>query len=392
MDALAVSEAISDTAATLDGLETPCFVIRERDLLRNLERTRELKVASGAKVVLALKCFSTWGVFELMQPFLDGTTSSSLFEARLGHEKFGGETHAFSVGYSEADVRQLVQFSNKIIFNSASQLANYRGLVPPEVSIGLRLNPEVSYAHQDLADPARPYSRLGVRAGDLSEETLRGVSGFMFHFNCENEDFPALKTMIDKISQKFGPLLDSVRWVSLGGGISFTNDGFPLHEFADYLREFQALHGVQVYLEPGEAIVTKTTDLIVTVLDIVDNGMQTAIVDSATEAHRLDTLIFSEPAKIREASSDGQYVYFIGSCSCLAGDVFCSAKFDRPLQVGDRLSVMDSAGYTMVKLNWFNGLRMPSVFLERLSGEFLNLNAFSYDDYVRAMSSASVAR
>jgi carboxynorspermidine decarboxylase len=371
-------------------LPTPCFVIRERDLLRNLEPIARLRQLSGAKALLALKCFSTWGVFPLLRPHLDGTTSSSPFEARLGFENFGGETHAYSVAYSETDVRQVVTHCQKIIFNSPSQLQRFRPLIPPEISIGLRINPEISYARQDKANPARPYSRLGVRLPDLTPELLQGVEGAMFHMNCENGEFPALQQQLETISNNFGQHLNSLEWVSLGGGIAYSNDGYPLEALAALLKQFSTRHQVQIYLEPGEAVVTKTTDMIVTVLDIVHNEKATAIVDSATEAHRLDTLIFNEPPAIREATPDGRYEYFIGSNSCLAGDIFCTARFPHPLEIGDCLHIMDAGGYTMVKLNWFNGLAMPSVYCERLDGRIETLNQFHYQDYLAAMSRRSV--
>jgi carboxynorspermidine decarboxylase len=253
------------------------------------------------------------------------------------------------------------------------------------------MNPEISYAKQDLANPTRLYSRLGTRVADLNPELLRGVNGAMFHMNCENDNFPLVQAMIGKVSSTFGHYLDRMEWVSLGGGIAYTSDGYPLDAFAGLLREFGARHRVQVYLEPGEAVVTGTTDMIVTVLDIVHNGKATAIVDSATEAHRLDTLIFKEAPVIREASADGPFEYLIGSNSCLAGDLFCSARFDQPLHVGDRLHVMDSGGYTMVKLNWFNGLSMPSVYCERAEGKMERINQFSFEDYVCAMSRQSIS-
>jgi carboxynorspermidine decarboxylase len=369
---------------------TPCFIIREKDLLRNLERVKKLKELSGARVVLALKCFSTWGVFDIMRPYLDGTTSSSPFEAKLGAEKFGGETHAYSVGFSEADVREVVAFSDKIIFNSLAQFNRYKELVPKHVSVGLRLNPGVSFARQDLANPARPFSRLGVRLAELPDTWPAGLDGAMFHMNCENSDFSSGKNLVETTVDTFGSYLKNMRWVSLGGGISFTTDGFPLEEFARLLRNFSERYGLTVYLEPGEAVITRTTDLVVTVLDIVHHGKATAVVDSAAEAHRLDTLIYSEPARIREAEDNGAYEYFIGSCSCLAGDIFGSARFAKPLAPGDRLHILDSAGYTMVKLNWFNGLRMPAVYCERADGALEQINEFSYGDYVKAMSARRV--
>lgn len=371
-------------------LKTPYFLIDEKKLLANLEIARRLKAISGVKLVLALKCFSTWGVFDIIKPYLDGTTSSGPFEVRLGYETFGGETHAYSVGYSEDDVKEVAGMCNKIIFNSCSQLAAYRHLVEGRVSIGLRINPGVSCARQDLADPARKYSRLGVQMGQLDGTVFDTIDGAMFHMNCENNDADAFIRLLDSISERFGRYLDKLEWVSLGGGIAFTATGYDLDKLGRALKSFSERHTVQAYLEPGEAIISNTTDLVVTVVDVVENEIKTAIVDSATEAHRLDTLIYREPASVREASAHGAYEYVIGACSCLAGDQFCVAKFDQPLQIGQKLHLMDSAGYSMVKLNWFNGLKMPAVYCERITGDIEMINQFGYEDFKRALSLASV--
>ncbi|OEE76604.1 carboxynorspermidine decarboxylase [Vibrio sp. V12_P9A6T4] len=371
-------------------LQTPYFMIDESQLIANLEIAKQLKEMSGVKLVLALKCFSTWGVFDIIKPYLDGTTSSGPFEVKLGYETFGGETHAYSVGYSEADVKEVADICDKMIFNSQSQLAAYRHLVEGKASLGLRLNPGVSYAGQDLANPARQFSRLGVQTDHIDNSVFDTINGVMFHMNCENKDADAFIALLDSISERFGQYLDKLDWVSLGGGVFFTWPGYPLEKLALALKAFSEKHQVQLYLEPGEAIITKTADLVVTVVDIVENGMKTAIVDSATEAHRLDTLIYKEPAAILEASANGKHEYVIGSCSCLAGDQFCVASFEQPLSIGQRLHIMDSAGYTMVKLNWFNGLKMPSVYCQRSTGELQKLNEFGYEDFKRSLSQWSV--
>lgn len=371
-------------------LQTPYFMIDESQLIANLEIAKQLKEMSGVKLVLALKCFSTWGVFDIIKPYLDGTTSSGPFEVKLGYETFGGETHAYSVGYSEADVKEVADICDKMIFNSQSQLAAYRHLVEGKASLGLRLNPGVSYAGQDLANPARQFSRLGVQTDHIDNSVFDTINGVMFHMNCENKDADAFIALLDSISERFGQYLDKLDWVSLGGGVFFTWPGYPLEKLASALKAFSEKHQVQLYLEPGEAIITKTADLVVTVVDIVENGMKTAIVDSATEAHRLDTLIYKEPAAILEASANGEHEYVIGSCSCLAGDQFCVASFEQPLSIGQRLHIMDSAGYTMVKLNWFNGLKMPSVYCQRSTGELQKLNEFGYEDFKRSLSQWSI--
>ncbi len=367
-------------------LPTPYFMINEEALIENLEKARYLKEQSGVKLVLALKCFSTWGVFDLIKPYLDGTTSSGPYEVKLGYETFGGETHAYSVGYSEEDMKEVVPICDKLIFNSQSQLAAYRHIAEGKVSIGLRLNPGVSYAGQDLANPSRRFSRLGVQIDQLTEEVFDSLDGAMFHMNCENKNVDAFITLLDVISSRFGHYLDKLAWVSLGGGIFFTWPGYDIDKLAKALKQFSDRHAVQLYLEPGEAIITKTTDLVVSVVDIIENEKQTAIVDSATEAHRLDTLIYDEPASIFEADKNGQHKYIIGSCSCLAGDQFCESTFSQPLKIGQRLRIMDSAGYTMVKLNWFNGLKMPSIYCQRSNGEIDKLNEFNYADFKRSLS------
>ncbi|MFC1235765.1 carboxynorspermidine decarboxylase [Vibrio sp. F74] len=367
-------------------LPTPYFMINEEALIENLEKARYLKEQSDVKLVLALKCFSTWGVFDLIKPYLDGTTSSGPYEVKLGYETFGGETHAYSVGYSEEDIKAVVPICDKLIFNSQSQLAAYRHMAEGKVSIGLRLNPGVSYAGQDLANPSRRYSRLGVQVDQLTEEVFDCLDGAMFHMNCENKNVDAFIKLLDVISSRFGHYLDKLAWVSLGGGVFFTWPGYDIDKLAKALKQFSDRHAVQLYLEPGEAIITKTTDLVVSVVDIIENEKQTAIVDSATEAHRLDTLIYDEPASIFEADKNGQHEYIIGSCSCLAGDQFCEATFSQPLKIGQRLRIMDSAGYTMVKLNWFNGLKMPSIYCQRLNGNIDKLNEFNYADFKRSLS------
>ena len=372
-------------------LKTPYFMIDEAKLIANLEVAKRLKEQSGVKLVLALKCFSTWGVFDLIKPYLDGTTSSGPYEVRLGHETFGGETHAYSVGYSEDDVKEVIEICNKLIFNSQSQLTAYRHLVEGKVSVGLRLNPGVSYAGQDLANPVREFSRLGVQADHLDTTVFEYINGVMFHMNCENKSVDAFSSLLDAISVRFGTYLDTLEWVSLGGGVFFTWPDYDVDKLATVLKAFSDKHTVQLYLEPGEAIITKTADLVVSVVDIVENGKKTAIVDSATEAHRLDTLIYNEPASILEASEQGQYEYIIGSCSCLAGDQFCETQFEQPLQIGQKLHLVDSAGYTMVKLNWFNGLKMPSVYCERRSGKIDKLNEFDYSDFKRSLSQWTIS-
>jgi carboxynorspermidine decarboxylase len=363
---------------------TPYFLIDERKLLRNLLKIKHVRDISGAKSVLALKCFSTWSVFGLMKKYLDGTTSSSLYEARLGHEKFGGETHAYCVGYTADDIRNVKRFADKIIFNSISQLRRFQRDVKG-CNLGLRINPGFSYSHFDLADPARKNSRLGVMDKAEVMKAAPLISGAMFHFNCENADFPRYASMLDYLGRTYGDLLKRLEWISLGGGVYFTKDGYPIDAFGRKLREFSDRFGVQVYLEPGESAITQSAELVTTVVDIIHNGVDIAIVDASIEPHMLDLLIYRIPAKI-DIANKGKYRYMIAGRSCLAGDIFGTYRFASPLKVGSTIRFADAAGYSMVKANWFNGLQMPSVVVKRLSGRSEVVRRFDYSDYKNNLS------
>jgi carboxynorspermidine decarboxylase len=357
--------------------QTPYYLIDRARLARNMAVMEELRAASGAKVLLALKCFATWGVFGQMRAHLDGTTSSSLYELKLGREEFGGETHAYSVGWADHEIAEAVSYADKIIFNSISQLERFDNQ-SAGIERGLRLNPRFSTSGFDLADPARPFSRLGEWDQAKIEGVMERISGFMIHYNCENADFDLFDRQLGRIEEEFGGLLRRLDWVSLGGGIHFTGEGYPVARLAARLRAFQDRFGVQVYLEPGEAAITGAASLEVTVLDVLNNGKDLAVVDSSVEAHMLDLLIYRQSAKIE---TEGSHPYMVCGKSCLAGDVFGEFAFANPLRVGDRISIADAAGYTMVKKNWFNGVKMPSIVIRELDGSLTVAREFTYDDY-----------
>ena len=348
-----------------------------------MEKIARLREKSGAKALLALKCFATWSVFDLMAEYMDGTTSSSLYEVRLGREKFGGETHAYSVAYADNEIDEVVRHADKIIFNSIGQLERFSDQSAGIVR-GLRLNPQVSSSTFDLADPARPFSRLGEWDAAKVERVMDRVSGFMIHNNCENEDFSLFERMLDEIEERFGGLLKRAEWVSLGGGIHFTGDDYPLDALAERLKAFSEKYGLQVFLEPGEASITKSTTLEVTVLDTLFNGKHLAIVDASIEAHMLDLLIYRETAKIEP--NEGPHEVMVCGKSCLAGDIFGEFRFDREVKVGDRISIQDAAGYTMVKKNWFNGVKMPSIAIRELDGSIRLVRDFTYADFEQSLS------
>lgn len=364
-------------------LATPFYLIDEARLLKNLKKIETLKNISGAKMVLALKCFSTWSAFPIMRPYLDGTTSSSLFEARLGAEKFGGEVHAYSVAFSEEEIKAVKKFATKIIFNSLSQLERFS--TDAAVPVGLRVNPGVSHSHFDLADPARKHSRLGESDVDKIMKISSRLSGAMFHVNCENDDFDSFKKILNHIAKNFEPLLHKLNWVSLGGGLYFTKDGYPLEQFGQTLRDFSKRFNVQVYLEPGEAAITGAGFLVTKVLDVVHNEIDIAVVDAAVEPHMLDLLIYRTPAKMENEPAEGVPVMVAGR-TCLAGDIFGTYKFAKKPAVGDVITFADAAGYTMVKKNWFNGIPMPGIAIRRLNGQIDQITNFSYEDYVSSLS------
>lgn len=364
-------------------MQTPYYLIDKSRLLENLEKIAWLRKASGAKSLLALKCFATWSTFDFMAQYMDGTTSSSLYEVRLGHETFAGETHAYSVAYAEHEIAEVLACSDKIIFNSISQLLRFGDASKGHVR-GLRVNPGVSTSEFDLADPARPFSRLGEHDPSEISAVKDQVSGLMFHNNCENDDFARFDEMLGLIEDRFGTIIKDMEWISLGGGIHFTGEDYPLEQLAARLKTFAQTYGVQVYLEPGEAAITGAATLEVTVLDTMHNGKNLAIVDSSIEAHMLDLLIYREPARV--SPDTGENEWMICGKSCLAGDIFGEFRFDAPLKAGDRLSFQDAAGYTMVKKNWFNGVKMPSIAIRELDGTTRLVREFGYDDFAAALS------
>lgn len=358
-------------------IQTPFYLIDRSKLARNMALMDQLRQASGAKTLLALKCFATWGVFDQMAQHMDGTTSSSLYELKLGKERFGGETHAYSVAWADHEIAEAVTYADKIIFNSIGQLERFDN-ASASIARGLRLNPRFSTSGFDLADPARPFSRLGEWDVTRIERVMDRISGFMIHYNCENADFDLFDRQLTRIEDEFGALLGRLKWVSLGGGIHFTGEGYPIDKLAARLRAFADRHGVQVYLEPGEAAITNTATLEVTVLDVLNNGKDLAVVDASVEAHMLDLLIYRQSGKME---TEGEYPFMICGKSCLAGDIFGEFNFPTPVKVGDRLSIADAAGYTMVKKNWFNGVKMPGIVVRELDGSLTVKREFGYADF-----------
>jgi len=360
-------------------IRTPYYLLDERRLAENLAVVDHVRATSGARAVLALKCFATWGVFDLMRGHLDGTTSSSPYEARLGREEFGGEVHVYSVGFSADDIADVAGFADKIVFNSLSQLSRF-GAEVAGAEIGLRVNPGVSHSAFDLADPARRHSRLGVLDVDALRAAVASISGLMFHFNCENEDFEGFAAQVKEIADRYADTLADVDWVSLGGGIAFMAAGYPVDRFCELLRDLAERFAVQVYLEPGEACITGSAELVTTVVDVVRNEVDVAIVDASVEAHLPDHLIYAT-SPVLTAPAAGSHRTIVAGRTCLAGDVFGDYDLAAVPAVGDEVRFADAAGYTMVKASWFNGLRRPAIAIRRLDGRVELAREFTYDDF-----------
>ncbi len=406
----------STPAVSLAALKTPYYLLDEAAIVANMQIIARLCELSGAKALLALKCFATWGVFDVMEPYLHGTTSSSLNEVRLGYETFGNnnadnnnnvnnqdkkETHAYSVAYSADEIDEVLSYADKIIFNSISQLNAFKGQAAAKnIPVGLRLNPKTSNSSFIIADPARPFSRLGEHDKDKIAAVLGDITGVMIHNNCENDSFEAFSASLADIEDRFGDVLAQLEWVSLGGGIHFIAPDYPLEKLADRLKGFSEKYGVQVYLEPGEASIHGAGSLVTTVLDTMHNEKNLAVVDASIEAHMLDLLIYRESAPI--ASINGELMAIapvnkdqvddaidntiIYGRSCLAGDIFGEYVLPSNLQIGDKIAFGNAAGYTMVKKNWFNGVNMPSIVIRRLDGSIDIQREFDYQDYKASLS------
>lgn len=404
---------------------TPYYLLDEAAIVANMQIIAHLCELSGAKALLALKCFATWGVFDVMQPYLHGTTSSSLNEVRLGHETFGNnsadnksgdnkkETHAYSVAYSADEIPEVLSYADKIIFNSISQLNAFKEqAVAKNIPVGLRLNPKTSNSSFIIADPARPFSRLGEHDKEKIAAVLNDITGVMIHNNCENDSFEAFSESLADIETRFGDILQQLEWVSLGGGIHFIAPDYPLEKLAERLKGFSETYGVQVYLEPGEASIHGAGSLVTTVLDTMHNEKNLAVVDASIEAHMLDLLIYRESAPItaiNEAAIDVAPVKsssndvtiqeatttnvgekadntIIYGRSCLAGDIFGEYELADNLKIGNTVTFGNAAGYTMVKKNWFNGVNMPAIVIRRLDGSIDVQREFDYQDYKTSLS------
>ncbi|MCE5242272.1 MAG: carboxynorspermidine decarboxylase [Syntrophobacteraceae bacterium] len=374
----------------VSNLPTPCYVIDEIALERNLKILRSVQQRTGCRILMALKAFAAFSVFPLIKEYLRGIAASSLDEARLGFEEFGGEVHIFAPAYREPEFDELLEYGDHIVFNSFSQWDRYKDRVRAhrrKVLCGLRVNPEHSEVKVPIYDPCAPYSRLGITRGNFRTEDLDGISGLHFHTLCElNAD--SLARTLPVFEEKFGGVLREMQWVNFGGGHHITREDYDVDLLCELITDFKRRHPVEVYLEPGEAIALQTGYLTASVLDILHNGMDIAILDTSAATHMPDVLEMPYRPEIIGAGMPGEHphTYRLGGLTCLAGDVIGDYSFPEPLAVGSRLVFTDMAHYTMVKNNTFNGVRLPCIAVRDRQNQVRTVRRFGYENYRNRLS------
>lgn len=368
---------------------SPCYVLEEAELLKNMAVIDRVRREAGVEIIVALKASAMWSIFPILREHSDGATASSLAEARLVFEEYGKKAHTYAPVYSESEWEELVQYSDHITFNSLGQWERYRQrALLNGISCGLRINHEYSTVETDLYNPASPTSRLGIRA-DLLPELPEGIEGLHFHSLCESQAEDLVATL-EAVEEKFGHLLDKIKWFNMGGGHLMTRKGYNVDLLIDTLRKFRERHpNLRVILEPGSAFTWRTGTLVATVEDIVEGGGESTLVANVSFAcHMPDCLEMPYKPAIVGAHDpeEGEKRWRVGGNSCLAGDWVGHWAFDKEPKVGDRIVFEDMIHYTMVKTTMFNGVSHPSIAIAHTNGEVEIVRRFGYEDYKNRMS------
>ncbi|HFI0048113.1 TPA: carboxynorspermidine decarboxylase [Streptococcus suis] len=373
----------------IDQVPTPAYVIDEAKLVNNLEILKSVQDRTGCKVLLAQKAFSMYATYPLISQYLAGTTASGLYEARLGREEFGGEVHVFAPAFKDADLEEILEIADHIIFNSERQLRKHVDKCRAAgVSVGLRINPECSTQDEHaLYDPCAAGSRFGVRIDQFSEDLLDLVDGLHFHTLCE-QNSDDLKTTLDAVEAKFGPYLHRIKWLNMGGGHHVTREDYDLDLLISSIQHMQETYGLEVYIEPGEAIALNAGYLVTEVLDIVENGIETLVLDTSATCHMPDVLEMPYRPPLRHGFEAGEkaYTYRLSSNTCLTGDIIGDYSFEKPVEIGDKLYFEDMAIYSFVKNNTFNGIGLPSLVLMDQTGDCRIIKEFGYEDFKGRLS------
>lgn len=367
------------------GLPTPCYVVDERLLIKNLEQLKEIEERTGCHILLATKAFSMYKTFPLIGEYLTGVTSSSLHEARLGYEEMGKEVHIYAAAYRDEDFEEIMKYSNHIVFNSFKQWEKYKERIknyPKKISCGLRINPEYAEVETELYNPCAPYSRMGTTIEHFTPEALKGIEGLHFHAMCE-QGSDTLERILKVVEEKFGAYMGQMKWINFGGGHHITREDYDVEKLVNCINHVQDTYGVEVYLEPGEAVALNTGYLVTKVLETMKNGIDIAILDTSAACHMPDVLEMPYRPQIIGAGlpNEKPYTYRLGSSTCLSGDVIGDYSFEQPLQEGDLLILCDMAHYSMVKNNTFNGINLPSIVIYREKSGFEVLKEFGYEDF-----------
>ena len=372
----------------MDQLPTPCYVIDEKKLKENLEILGDVREKAGCKILLAQKAFSCFYEYPLIGQYLDGTTASGLYEARLGKEEMGKENHVFAPAYKDADIKELGEICDHIIFNSFAQLRRHKDAVSGK-SLGLRINPECStQGEHAIYDPCAPGSRLGVTKEVFDceiaaePELFEALDGLHFHTLCEQNADDLAKTL-EAVEEKFGPWLSKIKWLNMGGGHHITRDDYDRKLLIKCIKHIRDTYGVEVYLEPGEAIALNAGYLVTEVMDIVENGLSVLILDASAACHMPDVLEMPYRPPLKDSGNAGEkaFTYRLSSCTCLAGDVIGDYSFDKQIHVGDKLYFQDMAIYSMVKNNTFNGIPLPGIAVMKEDGDCELIRTFGYRDF-----------
>lgn len=377
-----------ETIRDFNKLPSPSFVCEENLLIKNLELLKKVQDQSGANILLALKGFALWSTFDLCKQYLKGCCASGLHEALLAKNKFAGEVHTYSPAFKEEEIDEIIDISNHLVFNSFNQLKQFRQKALGKTSIGLRVNPEYSSVEVDLYNPCGAYSRLGITRANFEEEELEGVDGLHFHALCE-QNVDALEGALKNFEEKFAEFLPQMKWVNFGGGHHITRSDYDVEGLITLIKNFKLRYPhLEVYLEPGEAVGWQTGYLSATVLDIINNGMELAILDTSAEAHMPDTLAMPYRADIRNADLPNikKHTYRLGGNTCLAGDIIGDYSFDEPLKVGDKIILEDMIHYTMVKTTTFNGIGLPSIVIKKSEDCYQVVKNFGYNNYKSRLS------
>lgn len=376
----------------LNKIPTPCYVIDEAKLIKNLEILKSVQDRTDCKILLAQKAFSNFNFYPLISKYLCGTTASGINEAMLSNEYMpNSENHVYAPAFTKKDMAEIIKICDHIVFNSFNQWQTHKDTVKNcgrNIACGIRINPEYSEIETDIYNPCFSGSRMGVTLENFDDTLLDGISGLHFHTMCE-QNSDTLERTIKVVDEKFGKYLKNMKWINFGGGHHITRDDYDIAKLINCIMFFKEKYGLQVYLEPGEAVALNAGYLVSSVLDTVKNGIEIAILDASAACHMPDVLEMPyRPNIIGSGQPDEKaYTYRLGGNTCLAGDIIGDYSFDKPLKTGDKLIFCDMAIYSTVKNNTFNGINLPSIAALKADDSLEILCEFGYKDFACRLGS-----